>query len=70
VIITTNLEFSRWTEMFPDAMMTAALIDRLTHNAHILNMNGESYRLKERMGKKGFIMENSNSETKGERKQS
>jgi len=70
VIITTNLEFSRWTEMFPDAMMTAALIDRLTHNAHILNMNGESYRLKERMGKKGFIMENSNSETGGERNQS
>jgi len=32
----------------------------LTHNAHILNMNGEYYRLKEHMGKKGFNMENSN----------
>ena len=53
--------------MFPDAMMTAVLIDWLTYNARILNMNGEFDRLKEWMGKKGFIMENSNSETKGER---
>ena len=67
MIITTNLECSRWTEMFPDAMMTAVLIDWLTYNARILNMNGEFDRLKEWMGKKGFIMENSNSETKGER---
>lgn len=50
VIITTNLEFSRWTEMFPDAMLTAALIDRLTHRSHILDMNGDSYRLKESLG--------------------
>lgn len=45
VIITTNLEFSRWDELFPDTMLTAALIDRLTHRGHILNMNGDSYRL-------------------------
>lgn len=51
VMITTNLEFSRWTEIFPDDMLTAALIDRLTHNAHILNMNAESYRLQQRMRK-------------------
>lgn len=49
VIITTNLEFSHWGELFPNDMLTAALIDRLTHNAHILNMNAESYRLKERL---------------------
>jgi DNA replication protein DnaC len=49
VAITTNLEFSRWGEFFPDTMLTAALIDRLTHHSHILNMNGESYRLKQRM---------------------
>jgi DNA replication protein DnaC len=54
VVITTNLEFSRWGEIFPDIMLTAALIDRLTHHSHILNMNGESYRLKQRMrGVKG-----------------
>jgi DNA replication protein DnaC len=49
VAITTNLEFSHWGEFFPDTMLTAALIDRLTHHSHILNMNGESYRLKQRM---------------------
>lgn len=58
MIITTNLEFSRWTEFFPDAMLTAALIDRVTHNAHILNMNGQSYRLKERMRKTKPNLEN------------
>lgn len=51
VIISTNLEFSRWTELFEDPMLTAALADRLTHKAHILNMNGESYRLKQRQSK-------------------
>lgn len=52
VAITTNLEFSRWEEFFPDSMLTAALIDRLTHHAHILNMNGTSFRLKQRLQKK------------------
>lgn len=49
VIITTNLEFSRWTEIFPDTMLAAALVDRLTHRAHILDMNGPSYRLDQRL---------------------
>jgi DNA replication protein DnaC len=52
VIITTNLEFSRWTDIFPDPMLTAALIDRLTHRAYILDMNGPSYRLEQRIKKK------------------
>lgn len=51
MIITTNLEFSRWSEFFPDAMLTAALVDRLTHRAHILDMNGLSYRLQEHIKK-------------------
>ncbi len=46
-IITTNLGFERWDEIFGDAVLTAALVDRLTHKAHLVNMNGESYRLKE-----------------------
>ena len=54
IIITTNLEFSRWSEMFPDSMLTAALVDRLTHSAHILNMNGQSYRLRQRLRKSGL----------------
>ena len=46
-IITTNLSFERWNEIFSDSVMTAAMIDRLTHKSYILNMNGNSYRLKE-----------------------
>lgn len=46
-IITTNLGFDRWEEIFGDAVLTAALVDRLTHKAHLVNMNGESYRIKE-----------------------
>ncbi len=46
-IITTNLGFDRWEEIFGDPVLTAALVDRLTHKAHLVNMNGESYRLRE-----------------------
>lgn len=46
-IITTNLAFDRWGEVIRDKVLVAALVDRLTHNAHLINMNGESYRLKE-----------------------
>jgi DNA replication protein DnaC len=47
VIVTTNLGFADWTQIFGDANLTAALLDRLTHRAHILNCNWESYRLKD-----------------------
>lgn len=47
IIITTNLEFPKWTEVLLDDQMTAALLDRLTHKAHILNINGDSYRFKQ-----------------------
>lgn len=46
-IITTNLGFDRWTEIFGDAVLTAAMVDRLTHKSILVDMNGESYRLKE-----------------------
>ena len=46
-IITTNLSFDRWNEIFGDTVLTAAMVDRLTHKAHIINMNGKSYRTKE-----------------------
>jgi DNA replication protein DnaC len=45
-IVTTNLPFSKWTELFENTTMVAALIDRLTFRSHVLDMNGESYRLK------------------------
>lgn len=46
-IITTNLSFERWAEIFQDPVMTAAMIDRLTHQAYLVNMNGNSYRMKQ-----------------------
>lgn len=46
-IITTNLAFDRWSEIFGDPVLTAAMVDRLTHKAHIIDMNGISYRIKE-----------------------
>jgi DNA replication protein DnaC len=47
VIITTNLGFADWTKVFGDPVMTAALLDRLTHKAHIINCQWDSFRLKE-----------------------
>ena len=49
VIITTNLEFSEWTDLFGDEKMTTALLDRLTHRSHIHLLNGESYRFRQSM---------------------
>lgn len=46
-IITTNLSFERWNEIFGDTVLTAAMVDRLTHRAFIINMNGKSFRVKE-----------------------
>ena len=47
VIITTNLPFDEWTSTFGSERLTGALLDRLTHHIHILEMNGESFRLKQ-----------------------
>lgn len=46
-ILTTNLEFSRWPEVLGDNTMAGALVDRLTHHAHVVPVNGESYRFRE-----------------------
>ena len=46
-IVTTNLAFNRWIEIFGDEILTAAMVDRLTHKAILVNMNGESFRVKE-----------------------
>ena len=47
VIITTNLPFSEWPQVFGDERLTGALLDRLTHRVHILEVQGDSYRLKD-----------------------
>lgn len=47
-IITSNLSFDKWNDIFgKDTVLTAALLDRLTHKAYLVNMNGQSYRMKE-----------------------
>jgi len=52
MIVTTNLGFADWTQLFGDPTLTAALLDRLTHKAVIINCNWESYRLQESLKKK------------------
>jgi DNA replication protein DnaC len=47
VIITTNMGFGDWTKIFGDPNLTGALLDRITHKAHVINCNWDSYRLKE-----------------------
>jgi DNA replication protein DnaC len=53
VIITTNLPFSEWTTMFPNARLCKAMLDRLTDQAHIIETGTESYRFRRTLAKKG-----------------
>lgn len=54
-IITTNMPFSKWPEVFGDPVLTNALLDRLLHHCSVLNINGPSYRLKDQLQ---FLTEN------------
>jgi hypothetical protein len=45
-LVTSNLPFEEWTEVFGSERLTGALLDRLTHHVHIIEMNGDSFRLK------------------------
>ena len=47
ILVTSNRPFEEWTEIFGSERLTGALLDRLTHHVHILEMNGESFRLKQ-----------------------
>lgn len=51
-LVSSNLPFDEWTEVFGSERLTGALLDRLTHHVHILEMNGDSYRLKQSRRKK------------------
>ena len=44
-LVTSNLPFNEWTEIIGSERLTGALLDRLTHHVHILELNGDSYRL-------------------------
>jgi DNA replication protein DnaC len=52
-LVTSNLPFQEWTEVMGSERLTGALLDRLTHHVHILEMNGDSYRLKQSKHKRG-----------------
>jgi DNA replication protein DnaC len=52
LLVTSNLAYSDWGQVFQGERMTAALLDRLTHRCHIFEMNGESFRFKESMKSK------------------
>jgi DNA replication protein DnaC len=49
MIVTSNLRFADWTQVFGDERLTAALLDRLTHRAHVAEFTGESFRFRQRM---------------------
>ena len=49
ILVTSNLPFNAWNQIFQGERMTAALLDRLTHHCAIFEMNGESYRFRESM---------------------
>lgn len=51
-LVTTNLPFKQWESIFQDPAMTVALVDRLTHHCHIIEMNGDSYRFKQSLKEK------------------
>ena len=53
LMVTTNLPFENWIEVMGNERLTGALLDRLTHRIHILEANGESYRLRESKGRLG-----------------
>ena len=72
LLITSNLAFSDWGQVFQGERMTAALLDRLTHRCHIFEMNGESYRFRESMrtrkskGAKDKVAEKETAKSEGE----
>jgi DNA replication protein DnaC len=60
LIITTNLKFADWTQVFGDERLTLALLDRLTHRAHIFEFVGDSYRFRQRLHTQGEVSDGLN----------
>jgi DNA replication protein DnaC len=69
IMVTTNLPFDQWTEVLGSERLTGALLDRLTHRVHILEMNGESYRFKESMRRHGKKIQSKSDQRKEENRE-
>lgn len=55
-VITSNKAFSDWTELFQDPVVVTAILDRLLHHSVVINIRGNSYRLKDKIDKEGTVM--------------
>ncbi len=53
MIVTSNRSFESWVEVFPDAVIASAILDRLVHHAHLIPIVGESFRMKDLKDRKG-----------------
>jgi DNA replication protein DnaC len=62
-LVTSNLPFEDWTSVFGSERLTGALLDRLTHHVHILEMNGDSYRLKQSKSRRRKVPKSTGEET-------
>lgn len=67
LIITSNLDFSHWTEVFHDERLTGALLDRVTHHAHIIQIKGESYRLRQSLAQYQYKLSQKGEKETGEK---
>ena len=66
IIVTSNLPFEDWTSIFGSERLTGALLDRLTHHVHILEMNGDSYRLKQSKSQRRRTPRSANADASGD----
>lgn len=69
LIVTSNLAFADWGQVFQDERLAGALLDRLTHRCHIFEMKGESYRFRESLKARGMSQKGSKGPSKQESKQ-
>ena len=67
-LVTSNLPFDEWTSVFGSERLTGALLDRLTHHVHILEMNGESFRLATSKKARRGTNQTTNTSTQGDAK--
>jgi DNA replication protein DnaC len=68
-VLTSNKSFEEWGDIFGDAVMAAALIDRLLHHCHIVNIRGNSYRLRQHAELRNILRQQPSAPTKSKQKE-